>query len=86
MQCKIHYPDTVTDRISWTEEIENLSPPPLPSPLLLSLIKAGKISRFGFCAASSSSFFVGGGGGGGWLGLSFYSVQDCSQDYLWDGF
>ena len=31
MQCKIHNPAAITDRISWTEEIGNLyspSPPP----------------------------------------------------------
>ena len=32
MQCKIHNPATITDRISWTEEIGNLY---LPSPPLM---------------------------------------------------
>ena len=30
MQWKIHNPATITDRISWTEEIGNLYPPPPP--------------------------------------------------------
>ena len=84
MQCKIHNPATyyrynILDRRDW----KFIPPPPLPP------IKDRKTARFGFCAASSSSifFFLGGGGGtrDGWLALPFYSVEDCSQDYLWDG-
>ena len=33
MQCKIHNPAAITDRISWTEEIGNLISPPPPSQL-----------------------------------------------------
>ena len=35
MQCKIRNPVTITDRISWTEGIGNLYPPPFPPPPLM---------------------------------------------------
>ena len=61
MQCKIHNPASITDRISWTEEIGNLSPPPPPP------IKDRKILR---------SFIVEfwGGGFGGAVGLLFHFI------------
>ena len=62
MQCKIHNPATITDRISWTEEIGNLSPPPPP-------MKDRKILR-----SFIFEFFLGGGGFGGAVGLLFHFI------------
>ena len=77
MQCKIHTPATITNRISWTGERWKFIPLLFPPPQ----IRDRKIAGFNFCAASSL-VLGGGGGGGGWLAVPFSSVQDCSQDYL----
>ena len=75
MQCKIHNPAAITDRISWTEEIGNLySPPPRQ-------LRIGKWHILAFAQLHPRLFGGVWGGGGGWLAVPFYSVQDCSQDY-----
>ena len=83
MQCKSHNPATyyrynILDRRDW----KFIPPPPL-SPQL----RIGKQHALAFAQLHPRVFFCGGGGGArdGWLALPFYSVQDCSQDYLWDG-
>ena len=63
MQCKIHNPATITDRISWIEEIGN-SYPPSPPPLM----KDRKI------LPSFIFEFWGGGGLWGAVGLLFHFI------------
>ena len=68
MQCKIHNPAAITDRISWTEEIGNLySPPPRQ-------LRIGKWHILAFAQLHPRLFGGGVGGGGGAVGLLFHFI------------